>query len=419
MLEQPSFGRRLRQLRLQQGKSQAELTGPGMSAAYLSRLESGARRPTDRVVNYLAGQLDVPIESFAEHSEGDLADLVMTLSSRPDGERDTEIRDFLVNALCAATEVGDMTRWGALSLFARQHAALGEFHEEREVLTELTEVSRELNRPALQVHVLQRIARCCRNLGNVEETRQAAREALDLSRQYQLRILASDLVRIKLLLISAEAELGNLAEAARLSAEVCEALPRGSGALAAEAYWTASTVSTRQSNSDRAHEYMRAALESLDGREDLTLWMRLRLAGASLALQAMPPRLREAEALLAEVEPALQLTGMPRHLQELVLLKAQLSFQQGDLLHASELVDSIHDDENLLTFRDLTRFKILRELLADQRGDPHAAHRLRELATEVQAAGMPDLSAEVWRAAAEGAAGAAARQSAAPARKSA
>lgn len=304
MLEQPSFGRRLRQLRLQQGKSQSELTGTGMSAAYLSRLESGARRPTDRAVSYLAERLDVPVESFTEHTEDDLADLVMTLSSRSDGERDTEIRDFLATALNNAAEVSETTRWEALALFARQHAALGDFEEEWEVLRKLAEVSQELNRPTLQVHVLQRIARCHRNLGNLEETRRAAREALDLSRQYQLRVLATDLVRIKLLLISAEAELGNLAEAAKLSAETCETLPRDTGALAAEAYWTASTVSVRGGSPDRAYEYMQAALAALASREDLVLWLRLRLAAASLALQSMPPRTQEAQVLLAAVEPA-------------------------------------------------------------------------------------------------------------------
>ncbi|MFD3515440.1 helix-turn-helix domain-containing protein [Streptomyces sp. NPDC058657] len=404
MLEQPGFGRRLRQLRLQQGKSQSELTGPGMSAAYLSRLESGARRPTDRVVAYLAEHLEVPVKSFAEHTENDLTDLVMTLSSRPDGERDAEIRDLLDNALSVATEVDATTRWEALALFARQHAVQGEFREEQKVLDELAVMSRDLKRPALQVHVLQRIARCSRSLGNMENTRQAAREALELSRRHQLHVLTADLVRIKLLLISAEAELGNLAEAARLSAEVLESLPRREGALAAEAYWTASTVSTRQGNFAWAHECIQEALTALDSHEDLTLWMRLRLAAVSLSLQSVPPLLDEAQELLAEVEPALQLAGVPRNLQELHLLKAQLAFQQGDMTGASTIVESAEGERHLLTYRDQIRFRILRELLAGRSGDPDAARRLRELATQVQAARMPDLSAEVWRAAAESAA---------------
>ncbi|MER6328114.1 helix-turn-helix domain-containing protein [Streptomyces sp. NPDC001034] len=403
MLEQPSFGRRLRQLRLQQGKSQSELTGPGMSAAYLSRLESGARPPTERAVAYLAEQLAVPVESFAQYSENDLADLVMTLSSRPQGERDGEIRDLLDDALSTAVDVDATTRWEALDLFARQHSALGEFQEERAVLEKLEVMSRELNRPALHVYILQRIARCCRNLGDMEGARRSAQEALELTRRHQLRVLTADLVRVKLLLISAEAELGNLAEAAALSTEVCESLPHGEGVLAAEAYWTASTVRARQGNFGQAFELIEKALAAVESREELTLWMRLRLAAASLSLQSLPPRLERAQCLLTEVEPALKLAGPPRNVQELLLLKAQLAYRQGYMERSSELVAAAEGDVHLLTYRDQIRFRLLREMLAAHAGDPGADHRLRELAAQVQAARMPDLSAEVWRAIAEGA----------------
>ncbi|MFF2603350.1 helix-turn-helix domain-containing protein, partial [Streptomyces californicus] len=141
MLEQPGFGRRLRQLRLQQGKTQAELTGPGMSAAYLSRLESGARFPTQRAVDYLAERLGIPVEIFAERTEDDLVDVVATLASRSDGERDAETRDLLVDALARATEVDPTTRWQALALLAQLHASRGEFPEECEVLDTLDVLS--------------------------------------------------------------------------------------------------------------------------------------------------------------------------------------------------------------------------------------------------------------------------------------
>ncbi|WP_158791375.1 hypothetical protein [Streptomyces sp. NRRL WC-3549] len=83
----------------------------------------------------------------------------------------------------------------------------------------------------------------------------------------------------------------------------------------------------------------------------------------------------------------------------MTLLKAQLSYHQGDAEQAAHLVDSIAGEANLLEFRDLVRFKTLREMLAARRRP--AGRRLRELAAEVQMARMPDLSAEVWRAAAE------------------
>ncbi|MFJ8664831.1 helix-turn-helix domain-containing protein [Streptomyces sp. NPDC093600] len=405
MLEQPGFGRRLRQLRLQQGKTQAELTGPGMSAAYLSRLESGARFPTQRAVDYLADRLGIPVESFAEPTEDDLLDVVATLASRPDSERDAEMRDLLAGALERATDADPSTRWQALALLAQVHASLGEFTEEWDVLAELSKISDELARPALHVYTKQRVARCARNRGDMGLARQAVREALELGEHHRVRIPVTDLLRSRLLLVSAETELGNVAEAMRLSLDVLAALPSERGALTAEAYWTAATVSTRQGDAEGARRYLDKAIDALDSREDITLWMRLRLGAASLCLQSTPPRLDQAQALLAAVEPVLDFAGPPRHRQEFLFLRAQLAFRRGDSNRAAELVAEAEHGLQLFTYRDRIRFRILQEMLAARSGDTRAVARLQELATEVQSTQMPELAAEVWRTVAECAVG--------------
>jgi hypothetical protein len=58
--------------------------------------------------------------------------------------------------------------------------------------------------------------------------------------------------------------------------------------LAAEAFWVAATVNTRQGHSVQDAEVLQYALAALDSQEDLTRWMRLWMAAASLALRAMP-----------------------------------------------------------------------------------------------------------------------------------
>lgn len=404
MLDQPGFGRRLRQLRKRHGKTQAELTGPGMSAAYLSRLESGARRPTQRAAEYLAERLDITVDSFAEHSEDDLSDVVATLASRPGGDRDAEVRELLSDALERASDAEPSTRWQALALLAQTHASLGEFQEECEVLDELNELSEELGRPALQVYTKQRMARCARNRGDMELARRAVREALELGQRFHVRVPTADLFRSRLLLVSAETELGNVAEAVRISADVLDALPAETGTLAAEAYWTAATVSTRQGSAEETRRYLQKAIAALDSREDLTLWMRMRLGAASLHLQSLPPQLDEAEGLLSAVEPVLDFAGPPRHRQEFLFLRAQLAFQRGDTARAAGLVEEAEEGLHLFTYRDQVRFRVLREMLAARSGDLLAMARLKDLAIEVQGARMPDLAAEVWRAAAETAA---------------
>jgi transcriptional regulator with XRE-family HTH domain len=52
-------GRRIRRLREEAGLSQRQLEGPGVSYAYISRLEAGARTPSEKVLRYLAWRLGV------------------------------------------------------------------------------------------------------------------------------------------------------------------------------------------------------------------------------------------------------------------------------------------------------------------------------------------------------------------------
>src|ERR671937_2784608 len=54
-----SIGQRLRRLRLEKGLSQRELAGPGVSYAYVSRIEGGQRRPSLRAIRVLARRLGV------------------------------------------------------------------------------------------------------------------------------------------------------------------------------------------------------------------------------------------------------------------------------------------------------------------------------------------------------------------------
>ncbi|MFD5326775.1 helix-turn-helix domain-containing protein [Streptomyces sp. NPDC127092] len=402
MLEQPGFGKRLRQLRQQRGISQVALAGTGMSAAYLSRLESGGRRPTERAVAYLAERLGIPVEMFEDdRPEDSLSDVVAIVAAMPERDLDAGTGALLAESLEAAGEADDLTRWHALAQLARVHEVLGDFRQEREALVGLNALGEKLGRAALQDRARLRLAHCERDLGDVKAARDAVAEVLAHSDERRMRISAADSVRARLLLASCQAELGDLAEAARLVDEVCESLQGATGALAAQAFWSAATVAARQGNDVRAAEHLARAMAAIDSRDDLTLWMRLRLAGASLSLAADPPRLTDAEEFLTAAESAMRLIGSPRHQQELMLLQAKLAFHQDRLDRTAELLAAGEDDKNLLSYRDQIRFDVLACLVALRSGDRDVLDRLREIAGQVQAVNMPDLAAEVWRTVAQ------------------
>src|SRR5207253_3377597 len=56
------IGVRLKRLRLERSLSQRELSSPGVSYAYISRIEAGARTPSVKALRMLARKLQVSVE---------------------------------------------------------------------------------------------------------------------------------------------------------------------------------------------------------------------------------------------------------------------------------------------------------------------------------------------------------------------
>jgi transcriptional regulator with XRE-family HTH domain len=57
-----SIGQRLRRLRRERGLSQRDLSSPGVSYAYISRIEADARKPSVKALRLMANRLGVTVE---------------------------------------------------------------------------------------------------------------------------------------------------------------------------------------------------------------------------------------------------------------------------------------------------------------------------------------------------------------------
>lgn len=107
-----TFGERLRRLRTEQGKPQRQLAGPGVSHAYVSRLEAGTRTASVKAIRMLARRLGVSPEyletgidlTAAEELELRLADAQLRVRL---GQADDEIRDMLAGLLVDARAAGE------------------------------------------------------------------------------------------------------------------------------------------------------------------------------------------------------------------------------------------------------------------------------------------------------------------------
>jgi len=81
-----TIGERIRQRRVELGLSQRDLAEPGVSYAYISRIEANTRRPSVHALRKLAPKLQVSthwLENGEEDPAEQLAQLVLDQQGRP------------------------------------------------------------------------------------------------------------------------------------------------------------------------------------------------------------------------------------------------------------------------------------------------------------------------------------------------
>lgn len=70
MSKKEKVGERLKRLRLKRGLSQRDLSEPGVSYAYISRIEAGARTPSVKALRKVAPKLGVSVRYLEHGDEG-------------------------------------------------------------------------------------------------------------------------------------------------------------------------------------------------------------------------------------------------------------------------------------------------------------------------------------------------------------
>ncbi|GAA2307726.1 hypothetical protein GCM10010431_29440 [Streptomyces kunmingensis] len=385
----------MKKLRLARGLSQTALAGSGMSTGYLSRLESGGRQPTDRAVGYLAERLGVQPADFEEPAAGSLAHALTLAASTGAGTA----LDVLREAYAAESHEAPVLRWQALWLLARSRRLEGDHLGERAHLEELVSLGDEVALPELRVRGMTRLARCLRSVGDIQAALSLSENAHRLAVEADLGV--EDRVGVLLALVSVEAEAGRLPDARVHADELTELVEGRRDTLWAEALWTTAAVRMRQGDYPGAQHALEQALAGFPSAEDLTLWVRLRIAGGRLHLQKIPAEPAAAQHCLEEAKSALVFVRTEALEQELAALEADLAFVTGRYDDARALLAGLARDELLMTYRDRVRFDVLRHQLRVLEGDESGVEGLRALAEQTQHNGNIDLAAEIWRILAE------------------
>jgi tetratricopeptide (TPR) repeat protein len=104
-----TIGQRLKRLRLEQNLSQRELAAPGVSYAYISRIEAGTRQPSVKALRRLATKLGVTADYLEtgsqlgpeEERELRLADLELAMRLGEEGNIEEQLQALLAEAIAA------------------------------------------------------------------------------------------------------------------------------------------------------------------------------------------------------------------------------------------------------------------------------------------------------------------------------
>lgn len=333
-----TVGERLRRLRLERGLSQRDLSSPGVSYAYISRIEAGARRPSVKALRMLAQKLGVTAEYLetgseigaAEARELRLADLELRLRLEGDAPM-ADFEEILAEAKTDADTAAAARALIALGLIAGEqgdHARAIERFEQALASEHLNAAGR----PDVYLELAHMYA--------VGGSPSRAVELLERGLA-ELKALAPEdgatRIRFSTYLSYALTDLGELT---RARAVVSEALFESDEATdpytRVRLYWSLGRISGEQANGRAALESFRRAIALLEATDDTLHLARAHMACAEIAMapgeegEAAGPHLASAERLLG-AKAAVKDLAMLRRLQALAATRAHEYERAEDL----------------------------------------------------------------------------------------
>ena len=342
-----TIGERVRRLRLARGLSQRDLSAPGVSYAYVSRIEAGARVPSMKAMRILAERLGVTLEEIetgarvpaAHERELRLGNAELELRLGRD------ITDAERVFAATAAEAGDQ------ELVARAQAALGLLAFRR---SDIAAAVRLLEQATASGHLPpEKRPDVYEALGAALTAADSPGQAVALYERCRDEVgrkmpeNAPLLVRFSTYLGVAYSELGDMARARAALADATKAaetvaLPQAR----VNVYWTRAIIAWRDADSDEALRYMSRAIALLEATEDTHQLARAHLVCGQM--MNLEDRLEEAAEHLERAEPLIVVAAEPSDLglvrAEQAKIAAKLGRPQEALDLASEAAELLGDD---------------------------------------------------------------------------
>jgi tetratricopeptide (TPR) repeat protein len=392
-----AVGQRLRKAREEAGLTQRNLAFPGCTAAYISRIEAGARVPSYQILREFARRLGVSADYLAtganDLSENDplfAAELAARLGDKAEAE--TMYRGMIEGG-------------GNRELVARARAGLGlmafEAGEHELAIELLEQALAEMPARADTAFAADRLGRAYALTGRFEEALAIFGRYLAEARERRDPL---DTVRFAVLLANTQIDRCDYRAAETLLSEILdEARGAADPTDRAWIYWTQSRLHSSQDEPELASRYARQALAILEQTEHTRY-----AANAFLLLATLENdqgHSVEALALIEQAAPAVKASGNRYDMGRLELERARAELGLG---HKEEAASRVLGSLPLLSDTSPTnagRSYALAASIFNELGDQAKALELYELAAESFPA-QDRHSAEVYTAMAEIAEGA-------------
>lgn len=256
-----AVGRRLREARERAGLSQRNLSFDGCTAAYISRVEAGARVPSLQVLRELGQKLGVSAEYLATGAEPDPIEALLAeadAATRFDDldRAETTYRRVLESDAPASTTAAALMGLGEIA------SRRGNQREAVELLERATQG--ELT-PEQQVWASDRLGRAYALLGEYESSLAVFETALEQAQRADDEL---GQLRFATLLANALMDSGNLGRAEELLAQALKVADRSADPVdLARVWWTQSRLHIQQEHPENAARYARKAIDLLEATE--------------------------------------------------------------------------------------------------------------------------------------------------------
>lgn len=282
------IGQRIRRLRLELGLSQRALSEPGVSYAYISRIESGTREPSVKAIRKIARKLGVSPDYLetgvdlqpAEERELRLADAELRLRL---GEQDAhEAEETLGSVLREAQEAGDADLASRAHVATGLHAAHSGRHGEAIEHLDAALASPVVS-PLSHPRVYTALGDCYRFVGRPDEAATVLRRALD---EIQERAPEDQAARIRFAskLSEALSDLGEFEQARRVLEEVATPWRATDPYSQIRVLWSLARLAAMEGRPRVALRQLRRAITLLETTEDSLQLARAHLLCADILL---------------------------------------------------------------------------------------------------------------------------------------